>query len=148
LSRTFHKTPPKSIHPSSLLTNSAEGLRSLKNRITLVTKLPTTAQGLAATNKLVEQVIFLVDNLSGKKFRPEVTKKLKATRADAVTRFTKSLAVLEDTPSQQDIAQKKRAERERAEKERVGKLSAEEQRKYVERERKGKTQSYPPQNHD
>jgi hypothetical protein len=73
-----------------------------------------------------------------------VSKKLKATRADAATRFTKSLAALEETPSQQELAQKKRAERERAEKERVSKLSAEEQRKYVERERRGNTKSLTP----
>jgi hypothetical protein len=80
--------------------------------------------------------------LTGKRFRPEVTKKLKATRSEAVTRFTKSLAVLEETPSQQEVAQKKRAERERAERERVSKLSAEEQRKFVEKERRGTAKSH------
>ena len=44
----------------------------LKNRITLVTKLPSTKEGLAATTKLLEQVILLVDNLGKLKFRSEV----------------------------------------------------------------------------
>ena len=46
--------------------------RGLKNRITLVTKLPSTNEGLAATTKLLEQVILLVDNLGKLKFRSEV----------------------------------------------------------------------------
>jgi hypothetical protein len=70
-----------------------------------------------------------------------VIKKLRTTRAEAVTRFTKSLERLEETPTPQELAQKKRAEKERAEKERVGKLSAEEQRKYIERERRGLSKS-------
>ena len=56
-----------------------------------------------------------------------------------MSRFSKSLAALEETPTQQDIAQKKRLEKERLEKERVAKLSAEEQRKFIEKERKSKT---------
>jgi hypothetical protein len=64
---------------------------------------------------------------------------LKATRSDAVTRLTKSLAALEETPTQQELAQKRRAEKERAERERVGKLSAEEQRKFIEKEKKAKS---------
>lgn len=56
-----------------------------------------------------------------------------------MTRFSKSLAALEETPTQQEVAQKKKAEKERLEKERVAKLSAEEQRKFIERERKSKT---------
>jgi hypothetical protein len=44
----------------------------LKNRISLVTKLPTSEEGLVATNKLLEQVILLVDTLAKHKFRPEV----------------------------------------------------------------------------
>jgi hypothetical protein len=72
-----------------------------------------------------------------------VSKKLKNTRADAVTRLTKSLAALEETPTQQEIAQKKRAEKERAERERVGKLSAEEQRKFIEKEKKAKSNMSP-----
>jgi hypothetical protein len=70
-----------------------------------------------------------------------VSKKLKTTRLEAVTRLTKSLAALEETPTQQELAQKKRAEKERAERERIGKLSAEEQRKFIEKERKGNTRS-------
>jgi len=58
---------------------------------------------------------------------------------DAVTRLTKSLAALEETPTQQEIAQKKRTEKERAERERIGKLSAEEQRKFIEKEKKAKS---------
>ena len=58
-----------------------------------------------------------------------------------MARFTKSLAALEETPTQQEISQKKKAERERAERERIAKLSAEEQRKYVEKERKGNMKS-------
>ena len=115
--------------------------RGMKNRITLVTKLPTKDDGLIATSRLLEQVILLVDVLAKHKFRPEVSKKLKNTRSEAVTRFTKSLAALEETPSQQEVAQKKKAEKEKAEKERVGKLSAEEQRKYVEKERKSRQSS-------
>jgi len=116
----------------------------MKNRITLVTKLPTSDVGLVATSRLLEQVILLVDSLDKHKFRSEVSKKLKNTRSEAVTRFTKSLAALEETPSQQDIAQKKKAEKEKAEKERVAKLSAEEQRKYVEKERKSRQSSTCP----
>jgi hypothetical protein len=37
-----------------------------------VTKLPSTKEGLAATTKLLEQVILLVDNLGKLKFRSEV----------------------------------------------------------------------------
>ena len=66
-------------------------------------------------------------------------KKLKTTRADAVTRLTKSLAALEETPTQQELAQKKKAEKDRAERERIGKLSAEEQRKFIEKEKKAKS---------
>ena len=66
----------------------------------------------------------------------QVSKKLRTTRQEAVARFTKSLEKLEEAPTQQDLAQKRKAERERAEKERVAKLSAEEQRKHVEKERK------------
>ena len=73
-----------------------------------------------------------------------MSKKLKTTRTDAVTRFSKSLAVLEETPSQQDLAQKKKAEKERLERERVAKLSAEEQRKFIEKERKSKTKRPVP----
>jgi len=64
---------------------------------------------------------------------------LRTTRADAVTRLTKSLAALDETPTQQELAQKRRAERERAERERIGKLSAEEQRKFIEKEKKAKS---------
>jgi hypothetical protein len=71
-----------------------------------------------------------------------VIKKLKTTRADAITRLTKSLAALEETPTQQELAQKKKAEKDRAERERIGKLSAEEQRKFIEKEKKAK--SSPP----
>jgi Protein of unknown function (DUF1682) len=46
--------------------------RGLKNRITLVTKLTTSEEGLVAMNKLLEQVILLVDTLAKHKFRPEV----------------------------------------------------------------------------
>ena len=60
-------------------------------------------------------------------------------RSDAVARFVKSLAALEETPTQQELAQKKRIEKERAERERVGKLSAEEQRKFIEKEKKAKS---------
>ena len=60
-----------------------------------------------------------------------------------MSRFSKSLAALEETPTQQDIAQKKRLEKERLEKERVAKLSAEEQRKFIEKERKSKTKRSP-----
>jgi hypothetical protein len=70
-----------------------------------------------------------------------VSKKLKNTRSDAVTRLTKSLSALEDAPTQQELAQKRKAEKDRAERERVGKLSAEEQRKFIEKERKGNTKS-------
>jgi len=42
------------------------------------------------------------------------------------------------------LAQKKKAERERAERERVAKLSAEEQRKYIEKEKARATKSIPP----
>lgn len=117
---------------------------NLQNTITLVTKLPTTAAGLAATNKLLEQVILLVDTLAKTKFRGEVVKKLKANRVDATARFTKSLAALEDAPTQQELAQKKKAERERAERDKVGKLSAEEQRKYIEKEKARTTKSITP----
>ena len=61
-----------------------------------------------------------------------------------MARFTKSLAALEETPSQQELAQKKKAERERAERDRVAKLSAEEQRKYIEKEKARATKSIPP----
>ena len=137
---------PTKIVPPKLRTKfanlSVDNLTGMKNRITLVTKLPSTPEGLTATSALLEQLLFLVDTLTGRKFRPEVTKKLKSTRAEAITRFTKSLAVLEEKETQQEISQRKKVERERAEKERVSKLSAEEQRKYVERERKGNTKSY------
>jgi len=113
----------------------------MKNRITLVYKLPQSEDGLLATNKLLEQVILLVDGLVKQKFRAEVNKKLKTNRSEAATRLGKSLALLEETPSQQEIAQKKKVEKERAERERIGKLSAEEQRKYIEKERKGNLKS-------
>lgn len=58
--------------------------------------------------------------------------------------MAKSLEKLDEAPTQQEIAQKKKAERERAEKERIGKLSAEEQRKYIERERRGNVKSTFP----
>ena len=61
-----------------------------------------------------------------------------------MNRFSKSLAAIEETPSQQELAQKRKAERDRAERERVAKLSAEEQRKYIERERKGAQKSLSP----
>jgi hypothetical protein len=64
---------------------------------------------------------------------------LKTARSDAVTRFTKSLAALEETSTPQELAQKRRVEKERAERERVGKLSAEEQRKFIEKEKKAKS---------
>lgn len=115
---------------------SVEGLRGLRNRITLVTKIPTTEAGQTACAKLLEQILLLIDSLAKHKFRPEVSKKLRTTRQEAVSRFTKSLEKLEEVPTQQELAQKKKAERERAEKERVSKLSAEEQRKYIEKERK------------
>ena len=73
-----------------------------------------------------------------------MSKKVKTNRAEAVARFTKSLAALEETPSQQELAQKKKAERERVERERVAKLSAEEQRKYIEKEKARATKSIPP----
>jgi hypothetical protein len=69
---------------------------------------------------------------------------LRTTRADAEKRFVKSLEKLEDTPTQQEAAQKRKAEKERAEKERIGKLSAEEQRRHVEKERKGNVKSINP----
>ena len=69
---------------------------------------------------------------------------MRTTRADAVQRFTRSLEKIEETPSQQELAQKKKAERDRAEKERIAKLSAEEQRKYIERERKSSQKSHSP----
>jgi len=119
-----------------MLTYSAESLRDLRSRITLVFSLPRTQPGLTATTTLLSELLSLTDSLTSRKFRPEVSKKLKSTRAEALTRFTKSLAALEEQPTQQELAQKKRAERERTERERVGKLSAEEQRKFVERERK------------
>jgi len=62
---------------------------------------------------------------------------------EAIQRFTKSLEKIEETPSQQELAQKKKAERDRAERERVAKLSAEEQRKFIERERKSTQKSLP-----
>ena len=52
---------------------SANALRSLHNRITLVFKLPTTQAGLEATNKLLEQTIHVVDILAKQKFRGEVS---------------------------------------------------------------------------
>jgi len=64
---------------------------------------------------------------------------LKTTRSDAVTRLTKSLAALDEAPTQQELAQKRRVEKERAERERIGKLSAEEQRKFIEKEKKAKS---------
>jgi Protein of unknown function (DUF1682) len=112
-----------------------------------VTKIPTTAAGLAATNKLLEQVIFLVDTLAKTKSRGEVVKKLNVSRVEPTARFTKSLAALEDTLTQQELAQKKEAKRERAEREKVAKLSAKEQRKYIEKEKARTTKStttYPP----
>ena len=71
-----------------------------------------------------------------------MSKKLRTTRTEAVSRFSKSLAALEETPTQQDLAQKK-LEKEKSEKERVSKLSAEEQRKFIEKERKSKTKRSP-----
>jgi hypothetical protein len=44
----------------------------LRNRVTLVFKLPLNQAGLDATNKLLEQTIHLVDSLAKHKFRPEV----------------------------------------------------------------------------
>ena len=72
-----------------------------------------------------------------------MSKKLRTTRTEAVSRFSKSLAALEETPTQQDLAQKKKLEKEKSEKERVSKLSAEEQRKFIEKERKSKTKRSP-----
>ena len=77
----------------------------------------------------------------------QVSKKLKTTRSEAVIKFSKSLAALEEKPSQQDLAQKRKIERDRAEKERIAKLSPEEQRKHIERERRGTQKSWC-QSHD
>jgi PAT complex subunit CCDC47 len=120
----------------------------LKNRVTLVTKIPSSEAGLIAVAALLEKVIQLVDLLAKHKFRNEMSKKLKNTRSEALTKFTKSLAVLEETPTPQELAQKRKAERDRVEKERIAKLPAEEQRKYIERERKGSQKSNTPFRHD
>jgi hypothetical protein len=74
-SQTFPKILPKGTQPAAHILgsneNSVDSLK-LENRITLVTKLATSEEGLAATNKLLEQVIFLVDTFGKHKFRPEV----------------------------------------------------------------------------
>lgn len=77
-----------------------------------------------------------------------MSKKLKTTRSDALTKFTKSLAALDETPTQQELAQKRKAEKDRTERERIGKLSAEEQRKFIEKERKSSSKSpFPHKSH-
>jgi hypothetical protein len=68
--RRSQKVPPR---PECYADRSVDALSGgLKNRITLVTRLPSTKEGLAATTKLLEQVILLVDNLGKLKFRSEV----------------------------------------------------------------------------
>ena len=71
-SQTFPKKLPESPSPAKThLTCRADQLY-LRNKITLVTKLATIPECLTATNRLLEQVLYLVDTLSKTKFRPEV----------------------------------------------------------------------------
>jgi hypothetical protein len=67
------ETPKSCVSLYSMLKGSLEAFNNgIKNRITLVHKLPLTDDGLLATNKLLEQVILLVDILAAHKFRAEV----------------------------------------------------------------------------
>ncbi|OLL26633.1 UPF0674 endoplasmic reticulum membrane protein [Neolecta irregularis DAH-3] len=77
---------------------------------------------------LVEALFKLVDHLVERcHFRPEVVKKLKASREDASKQIKKKYA--EGT----DLAVKRKVDKEKAEKERLTRMSASEQRKFLEK---------------
>lgn len=103
-----------------------------KKRIQLVTRLPSSPNGCNNLSPLFQQFIRLADTLaSSAHFRPEVTKKLRATRDEEIRRLRR--ADDEEKAEERKIAAEKlkKEERERL----LRSMSADEQRKYLEREK-------------
>jgi hypothetical protein len=101
-----------------------------KKRVTLELTLPRNNPEL--TRKLVSAFIRLVDHLAAKAhFRPEVMRKIKATREDELRKLKK--VIDEETKEERETkkAEEKKAEREK----KLRGMSDKEQKKFLEKER-------------
>ncbi|ODQ65260.1 DUF1682-domain-containing protein [Nadsonia fulvescens var. elongata DSM 6958] len=114
--------------------NTLEGLKP-QPRIILKTKLPTTEEEYKVSSRIIEAALNLVDSLASKaKWRPEVAKKIMATREAETKKIQKTL----DAAKAEELAAKKlEAKKEQAQQ--SANLSPEAQRK-AEQKRKEKEQ--------
>lgn len=108
-----------------------------RKRVTLSVRIPSTAEEYLRITPLFAFFIRLTDLLvSVARFRPEVSRKLRATRETETKRLRK---ILDDEMKEE---RKKEGDREKKEKRDAAlrAMSAEEQKKYLlrEREREGK----------
>jgi len=95
----------------------------------------STPSNPSVTVDLVNAVFQLVDNLNKLNLRPETKTKLKKIRED-LDKDLKEESEREKNEELSQAADDKKAAKRKAEEERVAKLSAAEQRKYLEKERK------------
>ncbi len=91
---------------------------------------------LYVSSSAVPATLFsFVDSLSKITLRPETKNKLRKSRED-LEKILKQEAGREEKEKKEEVNEDKRAEKRRKEEERIGKLSATEQQKYLDRERK------------
>ncbi|KAK0491041.1 hypothetical protein IW261DRAFT_1413438 [Armillaria novae-zelandiae] len=91
---------------------------------------------LHVSSSAVPATLFsFVDSLSKITLRPETKNKLRKSRED-LEKILKQEAEREEKEKKEEVNEDKRAEKRRKEEERIGKLSAAEQQKYLDRERK------------
>lgn len=102
-----------------------------KPSLTLSLKFPSNSEEAAISAKLLQAAIRLIDLAAEKTLRPEVARKIKATRESEVKKIVKA----QEEEKAEELAQKK-ADEKREQRNRIAKLSPAEQRKYEEKERK------------
>ncbi|VVT50043.1 uncharacterized protein SAPINGB_P002572 [Magnusiomyces paraingens] len=100
-------------------------------RVILSFRFPKTEAEYTASSVLLQAAIDFVDSAPAKSFvRPEVAKKIKATRDSETRKIVKAL----DEAKAEEIA-KKKAEEKRNQRNAISKMSPAEQKKYEQRER-------------
>lgn len=99
--------------------------------LTLTLRLPGNEEDAKTSAAILQAAIRLIDTAVEKTLRPEVAKKIKATRDVELKKILK----VKDEEKAEELAQKK-ADEKREQRNRISKLSPAEQRKFEEKERK------------
>jgi len=122
-------TQPVPCHP--LTSSSIEETRPRK-RISLSLRLPSSPSQYAATRPVFTHFLHLADRLAAhSSFRPEALRRIRATRDDQIAKIRKA--------DEEEKAEERKAALDKQKKEmrdaKLGRLSADEQRKFLEKER-------------